>query len=141
MKTLYAGLLVAGLLVLTGCNTSTSGGSPGVGTFKLKGPSNVKDTEVKHDSEKIEKITVDADKGFKEDITFKADVSEPGRGVTAEVKPATLKASDPREVELHIKASDSAAPGEYTVTVTGKPAKGNETSVGIKIKVPEKPKK
>jgi hypothetical protein len=141
MKTFYVGLMVTGLLVTTGCNTSTTGGTPGVGTFKLKGPSNVKDTELKHDSEKIEKITVDADKGFKEDITFKAEVSESGKGVTAEVKPPTLKASDPREVELHIKASDSAAPGEYTITVTGKPAKGNETSVGVKVKVPEKSKK
>jgi len=137
-KTIYTSLVVAGLCVMTGCNTSTTGGTPGAGGFKLKGPSNVTATEIKHDSEKTEKITVDADKAFKEEITFKADVNPADKGVTAKVEPTTLKADAPREVQLHIKASDKAAPGEYTITVTGKPAKGNETNVTVKVKVPEK---
>lgn len=138
MKTFYAGLIVAGLLALTGCNKSTTGGTPGEGGFKLHGPSNITDTKVEHGTSKTVEITVDADKGFKEDITFVITLAPADKGVTAEMEPKTLKASAPRKAELKISASDKAAPGEYTVTVVGKPAKGDENSIGIKVKVPEK---
>lgn len=138
MKTFYAGLMVVGVLIVTGCNKSTTGGTPGEGTFKLKGPSNVTATEIKHSEQKTVDIDVNADKGFKEGITFSAKVEPADKGVTAEVSPKELKPGDYKKVELTVKAGDKAAPGEYTVTVLGKPTKGNETSVGVKFKVPEK---
>jgi uncharacterized membrane protein len=138
MKTFFASLAVAGLLVFTGCNSSPTGGQPAGGTFKLKGPSNVTDTEVKHGSEKTVEITIDAKTDFKEDISFTAQVDPADKGVTATVEPATVKASDPKKTEAKIKASDKAAAGEYRINVTGKPAKGEATTVTIKVKVPEK---
>jgi hypothetical protein len=138
MKALYTGLMVAGLVVITGCNQSTTGGTAGGGTFKLKGPANTPATEVKHTEQKTVEVTVDPDKGFKEDITLSAKVEPADKGVTAEVSPTTLKGGDYKKAEVTIKASDKANAGDYNVIVTGKPAKGQETNVTIKVKVPEK---
>ena len=140
MKALYTSLFVAGLLVVTGCNTSTSGGKPGVpgGGFTLKGPSNTPETTVKHGESLTKEITIDPDKNFKEDISFDTKVDPADKGVTASAEPKTWKASDPKKVELRIKASDAAPQGEYTIHVTGKPAKGNPTTVDVKVKVPAK---
>lgn len=139
MKTLYASLMVAGLVVIAGCNKSSTGGPGGPeGTFKLKGPSNVTATEVAHGQTKNVEITVDADKNFKEDVTLTATVEPADKGVTAELDPKTVKASDPKKTNLKITATEKAAPGEYTVNVKGKPTKGPETTVPVKVKVPEK---
>ncbi len=137
MKTFYASLMVAGLLVIAGCNQSTTGGgAPGSGTFKLKGPAT--STEVKHGDTKNVEITANEDKNFKEDVALTAAVEPADKGVTAELDPKTIKASDPKKTNLMIKASDKAAPGEYVITVKGKPTKGDATSVMVKVKVPEK---
>jgi hypothetical protein len=142
MKALYTGLMVASLVVITGCNTSTTGGKPGEpkGAFRLKGPANLTDIEVKRKTPKPEKITVDAEKNFKEEITFttKVDPADQAKHLKVEVKPSTWKPSDPKEVEVIIEAGDEAPKGEYTIHVTGKPAKGDPTTVDLKIKVPEK---
>ncbi|MGH7174586.1 MAG: hypothetical protein ACRELG_30330 [Gemmataceae bacterium] len=142
MKALYMGLLVGSLLVVSGCNTSSSGGKPGVteGSFKLKGPTNVVETSIKQGETTVKDITVDAEKNFKEDISFSTKVDPADQGVTATVEPATWKASEAKKVELHIKAAEKAKAGEYTIHVTGKPAKGNSTTLDVKIKVPEKKK-
>lgn len=138
MKALCASLVVAGLVVLSGCNTSSSGGSAEAGTFKLKGPSNTPETTVDRKQPKTVKITVDADKNFKQNIAFTATVEGSPKGLKVGVKPAEWKASDGKDVELHIDADDDAAKGDYTIHVTGKPAKGDATTVDVKIKVPEK---
>lgn len=140
MKELYTGLMVASLLVVTGCNTSSSGGKPGEpgGGFKLKGPANTPETTVKHGELVTKDITVDPDKNFKEDIAFDATVEPAGKGVEASVEPKMWKASDTKKVELHVKATDKAAQGEYTIHVKASPTKGNPTTLDIKVKVPEK---
>jgi uncharacterized membrane protein len=130
--------MVAGLVVVSGCNTSSSGGSAEFGTFELKGPMNMMATEVKPQGENTVKITVKPDKNFKEDLTFTAKVEPADKGVTAEPSPATLKSDAPREVEVKIKASEKASPGKYVVHVSGKPTRGKETTVNIEVKVPEK---
>jgi hypothetical protein len=141
MKTLYAGLMVAGLVVFAGCNKSTTGGpGGGEGTFKLKGPSNITATEVKQGETKTVDITADTDKNFKEDVALTATVEPADGGVAAELDPKTIKASDPKKATLKITATDKAKVGDYTVTVKGKPTKGSETSVNVKVKVPQ-PKK
>jgi uncharacterized membrane protein len=137
MKTLCAGLMVVGLMALTGCNQSTTGGGGQAGgTFKLKGP--VTSTTIKHGGQEVVDITVDNDKNFKEDVALTADVNPADKGVTAELDPKTVKAGDPKTAKLTIKASDKAAAGDYQVVVTGKPAKGDSTNVAVKVKVPEK---
>lgn len=137
MRTLFAGLLMTGLVALTGCTQSTTGGGGSAGgTFKLRGPAT--STDVKHGEKKNIEITVSEDKNFKEDITLTASISPADKGVTAELDPQTIKASDQKKTNLIVHATDKAAQGKYTVTVTGKPAKGNPTSVNVEIKVPEK---
>jgi len=139
MRKLYAGVVVLGLLALVGCSSSpTGGGSEAGGTFKIKGaPATT--TEIKHGDSKTFDLTVDKDKGFKEDITFSAKVEpEDKKGVKAEVDPKTWKASDPPDVHVKVTVSDDAPAGDYTVNVTATPSKGNPTPVSIKIKVPEK---
>jgi hypothetical protein len=48
MKVFYTSLMVAGLILATGCNQSTTGGKPGEanGSFKLKGPANIPETSL-----------------------------------------------------------------------------------------------
>lgn len=165
MKALYTSLIVAGLIAITGCNTSpTGGGAGGTGvtrstsatsrtgatsatvktgesshdTFKLKGPWNLTDISVKQGETIAKDVTVDAGKDFKEDIAFETKVDPEGKGVTATVEPKTWKASDSKKVELKITAANDAPKGEYTIHVTGKPASGQATTVNVKIKVPEK---
>jgi metal-sulfur cluster biosynthetic enzyme len=140
MKAFYTGLMIAGLLVVTGCNTSSSGGKPGEpgGGFKLKGPANTPETTVKHGDSVTKEITIDPDKNFKEDLTFTATVEPADKGVEASVEPKVWKASEVKKVELHVKATDKAAQGEYTIHVKAAPAKGNPTTVDVKVKVPEK---
>jgi uncharacterized membrane protein len=136
MKQFLSAAVVLGLLVFTGCNTSpTGGGGAAGGTFKLNGPET--STEVKQDSEKSVKITLDRKGDFKEDVKLSAAVSPSDKGVTASVKPGTIKTGDASDVEVAVKASKEAR-GDYTVTVTGTPAKGDKTSVDFKVKVPEK---
>jgi len=140
MKTLYMSLIVGGLLVATGCNVSTTGGKTGEpgGSFKLKGPANTPETSIKRGEPVTKDITIDPEKNFKEDIAFEAKVDPADGGVTATLEPTTWKADKPKKIELHIKASDEAKTGEYTIHVTGKPAKGEPTTVDVKVKVPEK---
>jgi len=137
MKALYTGMMVAGLAVLVGCNTSsTTGGSPGGGTFKLEGPAT--STTVKHGGTEVVDIKANEDKNFKEDVALSAAVDPDGKGVTASLDPTTIKAGDPKKAKLTIKAKDEAADGDYKITVTGKPTKGQPTSVVIKVSVPKK---
>jgi hypothetical protein len=140
MKALYASLLAASLVILAGCNVSPSGGVQGEpsGGFKLKGPPNTPETTVKHGEKVTKDITIDPGKNFKEDISFETKIEPADGGVTAKVEPAMWKASEPKKVELHIAATDKAKEGEYTIHITGKPAKGSPTTLDVKIKVPAK---
>ncbi len=145
MKTLWSSLVVAGLLVLTGCNTSpTGGGNPSSTgpqgkstTFTLKGPSNVTSHTVKHKESQDFTVTVDKGKNFKENIAFTATVEPADKGVTATPEPKELKPSDPAEVKVKVSVGDKAAAGEYNVRLTAKPAVGEPTAVDWKVKVPE----
>jgi hypothetical protein len=137
MKTLYAGLMVVGLAAFTGCNQSTTGGGGQAGgTFKLKGPAT--STTVQHGKTKTVEITASEDKNFKEDVALTATVEPADKGVTADLEPKTIKASDPKKANLVIKATDKAADGEYVIHVTGKPTKGESTTVDVKVKVEKK---
>jgi uncharacterized membrane protein len=137
-KTIYAGLVVAGLMVIAGCNKSTEVTSKGGGKFSLKGPSNVTSTEVRHGESKTVEISINESGGFKEEVTLTAEVNQPDKGVTATLDPKTVKAGEVKKTELKITATDKAADGEYTITVKGKAKGTDETSVPIKVKVPSK---
>lgn len=139
-KALYASLVTAGLLVVVGCNTSSTGGNPGQagGTFKLEGPGNTPETSVKQGETVVKDINVKPEKNFKEDVALAATVEPADKGVTAKLEPMAWKAGEPKPVKLHITASDKADAGEYTIRVKGTPAKGSPTEVDVKIKVKAK---
>jgi hypothetical protein len=81
--------------------TSTTGPHGKSTEFKLKGPEKVTAHTVKHKSSEDFKVTVDRGKDFKEDVAIKVAVDPAGKGVTATVEPADVKASAPGEV--HVK--------------------------------------
>ncbi len=139
MRKLFAGLAIVGLVALAGChNTSaTGGGSPaaGGGTFKFEAPKTSK--TVKQGAAETVELKVDKN-NFKEDVSLSATVDPADKGVTAELSPKMLKASDPPKVEVKVNASEKAAPGEYKVRVVGKPTKGAETDSIFTVKVEAK---
>ncbi len=145
MKTLLSGLAVAGLVVLSGCNTSpTGGGNPStVGpqgkstTFTLKAPQNVTGHTIKHKESEDFTVNVDKGKDFKEDVTFTAMVDPADKGVTATVEPKDLKASDPAQVKVKVSVGEKAPAGAYRINVKGQPKVGEPTTVGWEVKVPE----
>ena len=141
MRKLFAGLAIVGLVALAGChNTSgTGGGSPaaGGGTFKFEAPKTAQ--TVKPGATETVELKVDKS-NFKEDIHLSATVDPADKGVTADVTPKTLKASDPPKVEVKVSATEKAAPSEYKVKVIGKPTTGKETDSIFSVKVPEKGK-
>jgi uncharacterized membrane protein len=141
MKALYVNLLMAaGLVFASGCNMSPSGGVPGEtgSSFKLKGPSNTPETTVKQGERITKDITIDPGKNFKEDVALETKVDPADGGVTASVEPPIWKASESKKIELRVQAAEKAKEGEYTIHVTGKPTKGNTTTLDVKVKVPAK---
>jgi uncharacterized membrane protein len=97
-------------------------------------------TAVKHgEGDKTVEITIDKGKDFKEGITFKATVDpDKSPGLKVKVDPQSWKPSDPTTVKVMISTDEKTPAGDYTVRVTGKPDKGEETYVDLKVHVPEK---
>jgi uncharacterized membrane protein len=138
MKKFCVGLLAAGLLVFTGCNTSpTGGGGAAGGTFKVTGAPAMTKT-VKHDTSEAFKLKIDKGKDFKEDITLSVRVDPADKGVTASVDPTTVKAGDAPEFTVKVTASEKAADGDYDIIVLAKPAKGESVEHKFKVRVPKK---
>jgi len=143
MKSFWTGVVITGLLALTGCGASstTGGGGTAGGTFKFTDIPRT-NTTVKHGGSETVTLKIDKDSAFKEDVKLSTTVTgknnTEAKGVTAEVDPSMWKASGPAEVKVTIKASDEAAAGEYDVKVTGTPTKGIPVAAIIGVKVPEK---
>jgi uncharacterized membrane protein len=102
--------------------------------FMLKGPAGT--TTVKQGATADVKITIEPGKKFKEGIKFKTSVDK--EGLTAKVDPASWKAGDPTDVKVTVGATDKTEPGDYEVTVTGTPDKGDAASVTFKVAVAKK---
>jgi hypothetical protein len=79
--------------------------------------------------------------GIKRGTNFDQDVglqfSGLPAGVTASPAGPALKHGD-AEAKVTLKAADEAAPGEYTVKVTGHPAKGGDATTEFKLTVAPK---
>jgi uncharacterized membrane protein len=128
-------LVAAGLI---GCNQSPPGGktskdTPSKSTFKIKAP--LTSTTIKQGDKQTVKLTLDRGKDFKEDVTLTVDAPE---GLTVELDPKKVKASDGETVTMSVSVAKTAAVGDQTIQVTGKPETGDSTSVDVKVKV-EKP--
>src|ERR1700722_6004290 len=147
MKRLMACLCVAGLVACTGCNSSPTGGrtetnttnpnrpsSSTKETFKLKAPEMA--TKVEQGTSKTFKISISRGADFKDDVTLKAESSDPK--LHADLEPKAFKGSENKDVEVTVKADPEAKLGKQTITITGTPAAGEPTSVAAEVDVTAK---
>jgi hypothetical protein len=146
MKRTFAGLLVAALVALVGCNSKDSAGGPGAtnsagkqplfgqadNTFNLAAPS----TSLKQGETKAVSIGIRRGTNFQDDVTLKfADVPQ---GVTFDPASPVIKHGE-TETKVTLKAAADASLGDFTVKVTGHPTKGGDGSTEFKIAVAKDP--
>jgi hypothetical protein len=148
MKNLLAASALLALVAVVGCDKggSTPGG-PGVtrsdsgrnmmseadGTFSMSMSSS--SMTIKQGETKSVTITLKRGKNFGEDVQLKFEGGP--KGVTFEPASPTIMSSD-KEVQVKVAAADDAALGEFTVKVSGQPAKGPAATHDFKITVEKK---
>ncbi|HZT80227.1 MAG TPA: hypothetical protein VFA26_08395 [Gemmataceae bacterium] len=141
MKNLLAFTAVAALVAFAGCNNTPPGGpgatnkNNGVGTpensFKLSLPET--STAVKQGEKQTAKIGISRGKNFDQDVTLSFDNLP--QGVTITPAHPVLKAGE-KDVTLSVEAARDAALGDFTINVTGKPAReGAATTGSFKVTV------
>lgn len=102
-------------------------------TFTLSVPTF--STSVKQGETKAVSISINRDKHFDEAVTLKfADLP---KGVTIEPVSPVIKQGE-KEANLMLKADNDAAPGDFTIKVTGHPTKGAVAMHDFKITVAKK---
>jgi hypothetical protein len=146
MKSLFAGLMVTAVAVLTGCSQGTPAGpaaiertanKPIVGqaddTFHVEVPT--MSTKLKQGETKEVAISVARGKNFDEDVTLKfAGVP---KGVTLDPASPVIRRGD-KDAKITLKVADKASLGDFTLKVTGEPKKGMPASSDLKITVAQK---
>ena len=155
MKRLIAGLLLTTMVVLAGCQQGTAGGPGAVGTTDSSGSTSPPEkkptfgladdtfslavplltTSLKQGERKSVSISIKRGKNFDEDVTIK--FAELPKGLTLDPSEPVIKHGD-QEAKLMVKASDSAALGDFSLSVTGHPTKGADASNQFKINVEKK---
>jgi len=146
MKSLFAGLAVTAVVLVTGCAEGTPGGpgakevtayKPIVGqadnTFSLDVPK--MSTTLKQGETKDLAIDVARGKNFSEDVELK--FSGVPKGVTVDPASPVIMHSD-KEAKITVKVADDAALGDFTVKVTGHPTTGADAMNEFKITVAKK---
>lgn len=143
MSKSLAGFLIAAVIAVLGCDQGKkTAGGPGATTPEGKPPmfGQADDTfnlSVGSQSMKqgdAKEVTV----GIKRGTNFDQDVGlrfvDLPAGVTVTPEGPALKHGD-GEAKVTLKAADTAAPGDYTVKVMGKPAKGGDATAEFKLTV------
>jgi hypothetical protein len=146
MKTSFADLLAVALVALTGCNEGKPGGSgisnpprrqPAYGeaekTFKLSVP--LMSTTVHQGETKEVEIGIERGKNFEGDVTL--EFADGPEGVTLESASPIIKHGD-TGAKVTLKAKADASLGDFTVKMTGHPAKGPDATSEFKITVAKK---
>jgi len=147
MKNSLIVLLASASVALAGCNQGTPGGQgvtttpphkpPVYGeadnTFNLSVPR--MSTTLHQGETKDVTIGIERGKNFDQDVALK--VAEGPTGVTADFASPVIKHGD-SEAKLTFKAADDASLGDFTVKVTGHPAKGADATIDFKITVAKK---
>lgn len=146
MKSSFAGLLALALVIVSGCNEGTPGGSgitnphqkqPAYGeaenTFKLSVPR--MSTTLHQGETKEVTIGIDRGKNFGGDVTLK--FAEGPEGVTIDSASPIIKHGD-TEAKVTLKATADASLGDFTVKVTGHPTMGPDATSEYKINVAKK---
>jgi uncharacterized membrane protein len=146
MKSLFAGLAVTAVVLVTGCNEGTPGGpgatqvtanKPVLGqaddTFSLDVPK--MSTKLKQGETKDLAIDVARGKNFSDDVQLK--FTGVPKGVTLDPGSPVILHGD-KEVKVAVKVADDAALGDFTVKVTGHPKSGADATNEFKIAVAKK---
>ena len=146
MKSLFAGLAVTAVVLVTGCAEGTPGGpgakevtanKPIVGqadnTFSLDVPK--MSTTLKQGETKDLTIDVARGKNFSEDVELK--FSGVPKGVIVDPASPVIMHSD-KEAKITVKVADDAALGDFTVKVAGHPTSGADATSEFKITVAKK---
>jgi len=133
MRTGITVVLMFALAAMCGCQTSSSprGGSVLEGEgFKIAVPTFA--TDIKQGETKS--ITVSLERGdyFKQDVKLQMRASA---GINVDPTSIIVKASDKPDVQVRITATQTAALGEYPVSVMGIPKFGESTATAFNVKV------
>ena len=135
MKKLFAAV-VCGAFALApiACNKSPEGGNPGTDdSFKLAGgtiPNAIK----QGDSESL-KVSVERGNSFHKSVRLEAKAPEK---IHVSVDRNLVKDGESPDVNVKIHPAEDAAPGDYTVTVTGTTDNGSPTNLELTVKVVKK---
>jgi uncharacterized membrane protein len=139
-------LLATALVALAGCDRGTSGG-PGVTNPPHKQPANgeaddtfnlsmpLMSTTLHQGESKEVAVGIKRGKNFDEDVTLK--FAEGPQGVTIDSTNHVIKHGD-TELKVTLKAQEDASLGNFTINVTGHPAKGADATSQLKITVAKK---
>jgi hypothetical protein len=138
-KTTAAGLIVLGLVVLTGCPSSKTSGPGKGGDNKANKltltPEKDSISPLKGaDSPTVVGLKVERPADFKGDIGLRAEVAPSSARLKVEVVPTTLKTGDDKAV-LKVKPEENAEAGDYTVTVIATPSGTGVEPATAKVKV------
>lgn len=130
--------LALAVAAFVGCNNSERGGQTSENTrasetFKVKAPATA--TTIKQGDKQTVKLSLDRGKDFKRSVTLK---SENPTGISVDLDPRTVKASDGDTVTASVSVAKDAPVGEHNVRVTATPEKGNSAEVDFKVKVEKK---
>jgi uncharacterized membrane protein len=128
-------LAALAVALVTGCNKSPEGGSPGTrDSFTITGPTLT--TNIKQGNKETVKLSLNRGSDFKKDV--KLSVTNVPDKVTAKLNKDTIKASEGTDFALDIEVGKDAALGEHTIKVTGtSEGGGTPAPVDVKIKVEE----
>lgn len=141
MKRIHTAFTAGMLLLLAGCGQGTSGG-PGAAsppektsvlgqaddTFSISMPP----VALHQGERKAFTLEVSRAKDFKGNVSVKFDGLP--AGVTADVSPLVIQAAN-EEVKLTLVATETAAIGDYTFTITGHPTSGANAVSKVKLSI------
>ena len=143
MRSLFAGLMVAALAALTGCNQGTPGG-PGTteGTanipvagvaadmFNLEAPT--MSTKLKQGGTKDLAISVARGTHFDEDVTL--EFAGLPKGVSVDPASPVIRHGETK-TKIALTVADNASLGDFTIKLTGHPTKGANATNEFNITV------
>ena len=132
MKMAITSVLTFALAAMVGCQSSSprGGGMTKDVGFKIAVPTF--ETEITQGQTRYVKVSLERGDYFKQDVKLQIETSA---GLSVNPTGIMIKASDKPDVQLTIAAAQSAALGEYHVTVRGVPETGQPTSTVFTVEV------
>ncbi len=141
MRRFWAGLVVLGLVPLTGCPSKTTSAKVNANKGGLKLTASPEEVKLVRDAPHKVEITVARPDGFTEEVKLAVKVSAPSgkkkESVTATISPETLKPGGDGKATLTVTAAENAGEGEYKATVEAMPGSGAPARLDVKLTVPK----